>query len=235
MKRHAATTLLLSVILLIVGACASGAAATPVPTGSPPSGSPAPSPVTILPVTTPDQAAALVIAADPRFSGVGRKDADLIGGCCFYEATAQGDCPSGCINKHHWFYTVSRDGAVTLVSEDGPAVPAGVAGGGIVPGGPGITGQASAGPTCPVVTPGDLNCNDRPVAGATILVRDAGGTVVAELTTDARGQFQVALPPGVYHLEPQPVEGMMGGADPLDVTVGSGFQVVQVSYDTGIR
>ncbi len=250
MRRHAATPLLLPVLLLILGGCAAGAASTPTPTGSPPPGSPAPSSGPIVPVTNPDQAAALVIAADPRFAGVGKKDANLIGGCCFYEATAQGDgsfavtievgwgdCPSGCINRHHWFYEVSRDGVVKLLREDGPAVPAGVGSGvGETGGGPGITGQAMAGPWCPVVTQvPDPACDDRPVAGATIVVRDGGGTVVAQVITDAAGRFQITLPPGAYRLEPQPVEGLMGTAGPVDVTVGNGLQVAQVAYDSGIR
>jgi hypothetical protein len=204
-------------------------------------------------VTAPDQAAALVIASDPRFIGVRKQDPDTIGGCCFYLASARGDggfdvsieigwgdCPAGCINRHHWFYTVLSDGKVTLDREDGPPIPEGITGsgggdGGVLPGGPGIVGQALAGPTCPVVKAGDPSCNDRPVANASVLIRDATGTVVAEMTTDADGRFQVTLPPGRYVVEPQPVEGYMGTGDKIDVTVGAGFQVVRISYDTGIR
>jgi hypothetical protein len=73
------------------------------------------------------------------------------------------------------------------------------------------------------------------VPGATILIRDARGTVVAQLATDANGRFQVVVPPGAYRVEPQPVEGLMGTAGTVDVTVGGTFQVVEISYDTGIR
>jgi hypothetical protein len=149
MTRSAASALLIP-ILVLVGACVSGAA---------PSGSASSSPSVILPVTTPEH----------------------------------------------------------------------------LPGGPGIAGQALAGPTCPVVRPGDSNCNDRPVAGATILIRDAGGTVVAQVTTDANGRFQVAVPPGSYRIEPQQVTGLMGTASPINVTVGSALETVKVAYDTGIR
>jgi len=207
------------------------------------------------PVTSPEQAAALVIASGQRFKGVVKQDPALIGACCTYEAAAStggaftvrieigwGDCPAGCINRHHWFYTVAQDGSVALQREDGPALPAGVgasgatgAGSGALPGGPGIAGQALAGPTCPVVRPGDSNCSDRPVAGATLLIRDDGGTVVAKLTTDENGRFEVALPAGSYRIEPQPVTGLMGTARPIDVTVGSVFETVNVDYDTGIR
>jgi hypothetical protein len=248
MKRHFTHALLLSALLLIAEGCSSGAAV-------PPGGSPGPSASPALPVATADGAAALVIASDQRFNGVVKQDPALIGACCTYQAAPStggtfavtieigwGDCPAGCINRHHWFYVVAPDGTVALQREDGPPVPAGVGasggsggGSGVLPGGPGIAGQAVAGPTCPVVRPGDSNCNDRPVAGATILVRDAGGTVVAQLKTDGNGRFQVVLPPGSYRIEPQPVTGLRGTARPIDVTVGSVFETVNVAYDTGIR
>jgi hypothetical protein len=240
MKRPLATTIL-PVLLLIVGAC-TGAAATPP--GSPPGNVPSPSPSTIGPVTTPDEAAAVVIAADRRFNHIAKKDPNLIGNCCFYEAKAVGDgrfqvtieigwgdCPAGCIDRHRWFFTVTADGTVTLDREQGPAVPAG----GVLPAGPGIAGQALAGPTCPVAQPNDPNCKDRPVAGATILIRDDQGTVVAQMTTDVNGRFQVSLPPGAYRVEPQAVQGLMGTGEQATVTVGSVFEVVAIAYDTGIR
>ncbi|HEX5825764.1 MAG TPA: carboxypeptidase-like regulatory domain-containing protein [Candidatus Limnocylindrales bacterium] len=259
MIRSSAAALLLPAILLIAGACSSGAASPPPanPPASPPAVSPGPSASGGAGrATTPDEAAALVIAADPRFKGIARKNPDLIGGCCFYEATdtgggsfavtieiGWGDCPAGCADRHHWFYIVTPDGVVTLQREDGPPVPAGVTGGGgdtgggggILPAGPGIAGLAVAGPTCPVVRPGDPNCNDRPVVGATILIRDASGTVVAELATGSDGRFQAVVPPGAYRVEPQPLEGLLGTASAIDVTVGAVFETVAVAYGTGIR
>ena len=83
----------------------------------------------------------------------------------------------------------------------------------------GIVGTAVAGPVCPVERPGDPACAPRPVAGATILIRDATGADVATIVTDAAGRFQVALPPGVYTVAGQPVEGLMGNPAPLDVEV----------------
>jgi len=258
MTRSPLSALLVALLVLVAGACASGAA-TPSPTDSPTGAPPSPSSPVVLPVTTPDQAAQLVVASDVRFKGIGRKDPNLIGGCCFYEASANGDgsfgvtieigwgdCPSGCINRHHWVYQVAADGTITLQREDGPPAPPDAGGGtggaggsgggaGILPAGPGIAGQALAGPTCPVVKPGDSSCNDRPVAGASILIRDSTGTVVAQMTTDAEGRFHVSVPPGDYRVEPQPVQGLMGGATALEVTVGARFAEVQISYDTGIR
>jgi Carboxypeptidase regulatory-like domain len=255
MTRPPISALLVSILVLVASACGS-AAATPSPTSGPSGAPPSPSSPVVLPVTTPDQAAQLVVAGDARFLGIERRDPNVIGGCCFYDASANGDgsfevtieigwgdCPSGCVNRHHWVYSVAADGTVALQREDGPPVPASTGGGSggsdgggaILPSGPGIAGQALAGPTCPVVKPGDPNCNDRPVAGASILIRDATGTVVAQMTTDADGRFHVSVPPGDYRVEPQPVEGLMGGANTIEVTVGATFKEVQIAYDTGIR
>jgi len=85
------------------------------------------------------------------------------------------------------------------------------------------------------VRPGDPACNDRPVPGATILIRDATGTVIAQVTTDANGRFQLAVPPGRYEVEPQPEQGLMGTAPKIDVIVAGAFAIVSITYDTGIR
>lgn len=233
-----------TVAIIVVG-CAGGAAST-----RPPGTSPSPAAVTI---TTPEQAAARVAQVVPGFAGIGPKDPNMIGGCCFWEAVPAadgfevtfevgwGDCQAGCIDRHRWTYSISRDGAVTLITENGPAVPSGVPGpgggstGGILAGGTGIQGRVHAGPTCPVVTLNDPSCDDRPVAGATILVLDARGTEVARLLTDADGRYGVTLPSGQYTIEPQPVDGFMHVAEPVVVTVGSGVASVDLAYDTGIR
>lgn len=244
---------------LILGACGPSAtppaspspsAAASEPSASPPTGSPpgsaAPGPTTI---SSPEAAAAVVLASDPRFAGLTAKDPDLIGQCCFYTVAPAadgwavtieigwGDCPAGCIDRHHWFYSVHSDGTIRLDREDGPPVPAGVpAPGGETTGGViGIRGLATAGPACPVVQPNDPACADRPVSGALIHVIDATGTEVATLETDATGAFIVALPPGRYRVVADPVPGLMGTAAPSDVTVGATLALVQLSYDTGIR
>ncbi len=246
--RSAPNRLLLVLVAagLIAAACTSGA--TPPPAGS--SGSPTPS-ASSGPPTSGDAAVALVLATDPRFAGIQPQDPNRIGGCCFstvtpapsgagYAVTIEigwGDCPAGCINRHHWFYTVGANGRVSLDREDGPQVPAGVPASSGDPGsgGVGIRGTATAGPVCPVVRPGDLNCADRPVAGATIHILDGTGTEVAQLVTDAAGVFTVTLPPGRYRVQPDPATGLMGQAQPVDVVVGGTLAQVQLSYDTGIR
>jgi hypothetical protein len=236
-------------LAVVLAAC--GPAVTPAPSGSPlpsapgPSGSAAPGPTTI---TSPVAAAALVLATDARFADLGPQDPNRIGECCFYAAapTAEGyevtieigwgDCPAGCINRHHWFYTVATDGTVRLDREDGPPVPDAVPGPGDGAGGVvGIRGVATAGPTCPVVRPNDPACADRPVAGVAIHVLDATGLEVATLQTDAAGGFTVALPPGRYRVQADAVEGLMGTAAPVDVTVTASLALVQLAFDTGIR
>jgi len=99
----------------------------------------------------------------------------------------------------------------------------------------GISGIAFAGPTCPVERPGDPACAPRPVAGATILIRDATGADVTTLVTDASGQFRFALAPGSYTVVGKPVEGLMGNPAPVAVEVIEGEVTIELSYDTGIR
>ena len=86
-------------------------------------------------VTTADQAAALVLASQPEFKGIGRRDPDMIGQAAWYEATPTpdgfevvvrvgwGDCPAGCIDEHLWTFAVTRDGRLELTGDEGPEVP----------------------------------------------------------------------------------------------------------------
>ena len=116
----------------IVAACARPAG-TPTPAPTP---RPTPTPVG-APVSDAAEAAALVIAIDPRFVGATELDPDLIGAsrwwtsCPLWDGGFRieltivwGDCPAGCIHRHVWTYDVSADGSVTLVSESGDEVPA---------------------------------------------------------------------------------------------------------------
>jgi hypothetical protein len=240
MKRSLAALLL----LLALTAC-SGAAST-----APPTIGPSAAPTTIA---TIEDAVGRVVEENPAFEGIGPNDPDIIGGCCWWDGTETGDgfsvtfevgwgdCPSGCIDRHRWTYTVSRDGAVALIDESGSPVPSGLPGAGdgtgdgIIPGGTGIQGRAMAGPTCPVVSDNDPSCDDRPLAGVTIIVLTANGMEAARATTDANGMFAFSLPPGPYTLEPGPAEGILRGSGPIPVVVGDAVVTVDVPYDTGIR
>lgn len=186
------------------------------------------------------EAAALVLAQQTRFAGIGLRDDNLIGQAAWYEVSdtsagwnvliriGWGDCPAGCIYEHRWTYAVGRDGNVALRSEAGDPVL----------GGTGITGTLSAGPTCPVETvPPNPACADRPVVGAVVVVNDLAGREVARVTSDADGHFSLELAPGAYQLVPQPVEGLMGTPQPVEVRVEAEGPPTDVAlgYDTGIR
>jgi hypothetical protein len=102
-----------------------------------------------------------------------------------------------------------------------------------------IAGRAVAGPTCPVepADPMPGQCDPRPVAGATLIVTDGTGHEVVRLTTGQDGGFAASLPAGSYTLTPQPVTGLMGGAQPIEFTVSATDPQADlaVAYDTGIR
>lgn len=96
--------------------------------------------------------------------------------------------------------------------------------------------RAVAGPVCPVETdPPKPECADRPVAGAVIVIRDAGGNEAARVPTGEDGTFSLDLLPGDYLVEPQPVEGLLGTAPLVQVTLAAAPVAVTVTYDTGIR
>jgi hypothetical protein len=100
-----------------------------------------------------------------------------------------------------------------------------------------IEGIVTAGPTCPVASqPPDPGCADRPVPGALLLVVDVDGETAAEVVSGDDGRFRVSVAPGEYTFVPQPVEGLLGTAQPQDVVVTGGAVIVlDVGYDTGIR
>ena len=118
---------LLLTSILVLAACSAASGPSPSP-------SPAPSQAS---VTSPEEAAARVKAEHPEFAGLTPLNPDLIGACCWYEATAVeggyqvvvtvgwGDCPAGCIDRHVWTFAVAPDGTVGLIGEEGPSVPAG--------------------------------------------------------------------------------------------------------------
>jgi hypothetical protein len=100
-----------------------------------------------------------------------------------------------------------------------------------------LAGQVVAGPTCPVERAEDP-CPPRPVPNRVVLIELPVGTLVAKAMTDAHGQFQVALAPGVYMVNVPGGGGLAGGRE--GVRVQATVHVGQVSHvklelDTGIR
>jgi hypothetical protein len=101
-----------------------------------------------------------------------------------------------------------------------------------------VGGVVVSGPTCPVVAdPPDPACEDRPVAGARIVVLDADGDEVATAVSGEDGAFSVELEPGRYELVAQPVDGLLGTAPAVSVIVADGTDAEPITlvYDTGIR
>ena len=96
---------------------------------------------------------------------------------------------------------------------------------------------ALAGPVCPVETdPPSPECAPRPVDSATIIVTDATGDEVARGTTGSDGVVGFDVAPGELTVVPQPVEGLLGTAPTISVTLTAAqTQQVTVDYDTGIR
>ncbi|MEK6191795.1 MAG: carboxypeptidase-like regulatory domain-containing protein [Chloroflexota bacterium] len=189
---------------------------------------------------TSAEAVDLVLAQNELFAGLAPRDPELIGQAAWYEVSESddgwrveirmgwGDCPAGCIDEHRWTYAVSSTGDVNLVDESGDPPPADS----------GVSGTVTAGPTCPVVTdPPDPSCADRPVEGAVLVVTTLAGVEMGRTSSDAEGRFALILEPGTYRLEPQPVEGLMGTAAPVEFTVDPGAPALDlvIGYDTGIR
>jgi hypothetical protein len=99
----------------------------------------------------------------------------------------------------------------------------------------GIRGTVLLGPQCPVEM-ANSPCPDKPLE-ADIDVKAPSGRVVAHIRSNANGEFQVALHPGRYVLEPRPpTKSGFPFGKPVDVTVRPHrFTTVTVSFDTGIR
>ena len=181
----------------------------------------------------------LALAQDARFAGIGPVEADAVGQAAWYEVAlvddgwqitiriGWGDCPAGCINQHAWIYGITTAGDVSLVREQGDAMPE-----------TGVRGVVVAGPTCPVETvPPQSGCEGRLVEGAVLIFMDSAGVEAARATSSADGTFDVALSPGEYRVVPQPVEGLMGTAaeSTFSVELGEPEPELTIAYDTGIR
>lgn len=121
---------------------------------------------------------------------------------------------------------------------DGTSTGTGSSGGGFAEYHSGIKGTVMAGPTCPVVqNPPDPACADKPVATNVWISRKiTPQQIFATTQSDAKGTFQLSLPPGEYVVQ----AGSSGVPFPrctdASATVApSGYTEVTVSCDTGIR
>ena len=102
----------------------------------------------------------------------------------------------------------------------------------------GVAGRVRLGPQCPVEIQGEP-CADQPAAGSMVSVAKrlpgdsyAAGEMVARTTTDADGNYRVALPPGKYVVTAD--AGM--SCELMDAPVSAGvYSKVDIPCDTGIR
>ena len=94
------------------------------------------------------------------------------------------------------------------------------------------------GPQCPVEVERQP-CPEAPPAGVKVLIAEqlpgelyGAGDPIAEATTDAKGRFRVAVPPGAYVVTAE--AGL--SCDFMDAVVTAGaFTEIDVPCDTGIR
>ena len=115
-----------------LAACSAAATQPPTPVPTP---RPTPTPVAAN-ISSPADAAAIVIASDPAFAGAIQLTPDVIGASKWWTAESLatggyrveltigwGDCQAGCINKHVWTFDVDVNGVLTLVGGAGDEVP----------------------------------------------------------------------------------------------------------------
>lgn len=117
--------------LLLVACSAPGGAGSAAPGASSTS-----TPTPLARSITAADAAAIVLAQDPRFSGIGARDPRMVGQGSWYAVTPDtagwrvtiqvgwGDCPAGCIHRYTWEYVVGFDGAASKIGETGDELPA---------------------------------------------------------------------------------------------------------------
>jgi hypothetical protein len=100
-----------------------------------------------------------------------------------------------------------------------------------------LAGDVVAGPTCPVERAEDP-CPPMAVTNRPVEIRGTNGALVTTTTTDSKGHFSVALPPGTYVVTVPIKQGQIGMRQESDVkasvTAGQ-VTTVKVMLDTGIR
>jgi len=100
----------------------------------------------------------------------------------------------------------------------------------------GISGVVLAGPTCPVQTPDNPECDDQPYAASIVVMTADGRFTVTRFAAGDDGRFRVPLFPGTYLLDPLPGASGFPVSSPQTVVVQSvTFTDLTISYDTGIR
>lgn len=99
-----------------------------------------------------------------------------------------------------------------------------------------IHGHIRSGPVTPVGTEGIEN--SAPLEGATLRFVNSDGEIAATGTSDADGNFELQIPPGVYTVRALGFDDQPFPLPPVEHTVtivgGSDFEL-RLEYDSGIR
>ncbi len=99
----------------------------------------------------------------------------------------------------------------------------------------GIEGTVTEGPMCPGPVPvGNNPCPDQPYQ-ATITILNMENKQVAQVQSDAQGNFKVELAPGTYVLHPISGKPLPRAADQTVVVSAGQFTPVSIVFDTGMR
>ncbi|OGC80730.1 hypothetical protein A2943_02480 [Candidatus Adlerbacteria bacterium RIFCSPLOWO2_01_FULL_51_16] len=109
-------------------------------------------------------------------------------------------------------------------------------GGGILPYNSGIRGTVMVGPTCPVERiPPDPNCADKPLQTLVAIYRPTDLVhAIVLMQSDAKGTFEVSLPPGEYAVGAG--ESTPPNCPFTEVVVGpDAYTSIVISCDSGIR
>jgi hypothetical protein len=99
--------------------------------------------------------------------------------------------------------------------------------------GTGVVGRVTAGPTCPVEPP--EGCPPNPVRDTAVQAIDGSGNVAGSDTTDANGNFAIALAPGGYTLHVATTSMFPSCPDDHITVTNGGPQHHDIGCDTGIR
>ena len=99
-----------------------------------------------------------------------------------------------------------------------------------------VHADVRSGPVTPVGTEGVEN--SAPLEGATLRFENGDGEVAATGTTDAEGNVELQIPPGIYEVHALAFDGQRyptpPGVQRITVTGGAALDL-SLEYDTGIR
>ena len=99
----------------------------------------------------------------------------------------------------------------------------------------GVTGSVVVSPALPGPQRAGVP-DSRAYAGATILLRDAQGRVIARDVTDHAGRFTVDVPAGEYTVEVDTEGARYPRCPPIELTIRKGATtVVELHCDSGMR